>query len=154
MATSAEESSSPLSQEEKEDPAATETFGERLAAAIEMRGWTLAEAAREISRYLPGEQVFNPVNLSHYVHGRSFPRPKYLKALEQALDIGELFDSPRKRRKRASDLIGPADSLVPGDEPMVRVQDMGNGTARVQIDQVLPWPDALKLLEVLTHRDS
>jgi hypothetical protein len=80
MATSAEESSSPLSQEEKEDPAATETFGERLAAAIEVRGWTLAEAAREISRYLPGEQVFNPVNLSHYVHGRSFPRPKYRKA--------------------------------------------------------------------------
>jgi transcriptional regulator with XRE-family HTH domain len=154
MATSAEEPSSLPHREENEDPAAPETFGERLAAAIEMRGWTLAEAAREISRYLPVGQVFNPVNLSHYVHGRSFPRPKFRKALEQALDIGESFDAPRKRRKRAPNLTGNTDSQALGDEPMVRVQDMGNGTARVQIDQVLPWPDALKLLEVLTHRDS
>src|SRR4051794_38650630 len=102
MAIAAEDAPTPPHREEKEDPAATETFGERLAAAIEMRGWTLAEAAREISRFLPGGQVFNPVNLSHYVHGRSFPRPKYRKALEQALDVGESFDSPRKRRKQAS----------------------------------------------------
>ena len=153
MTTHAEELPTPPDREER-DSEIPETFGERLAAAIEMRGWTLAEAAREISRYLPGGQVFNPVNLSHYVHGRSFPRPKYRKALEQALDMGESFEMPRRKRKRAPTLIGAAEAAAPGEEPTVRVQDMGNGTARVQIDQVLPWPDALRLLEVLTHRDS
>jgi transcriptional regulator with XRE-family HTH domain len=150
---SAQEAASVQSGEETGDSTETETFGQRVAAAIEMKGWTLAEAAREISRYLPAGQIFNPVNLSHYVHGRSFPRPRFRRALEQALDISEPFDFPRHRRKRSPGQEGNTESQTPGDGAVVRVQDMGDGTARVQIDQVVPWPDALKLLEILTHKD-
>jgi hypothetical protein len=124
-----------------------ESFGARLAAALAIKGWTLARAAQEISRHLPPGEVFNPVNLSHYVHGRSFPRPKYRRALMRALDLGDVSEETVRQRQPA--IAAPSEES--SEAPNIKVQDMGNGRARVQIDQVVPWPDALRLLQVLTY---
>lgn len=133
-------------------PGEEETFGARVAAAIDARGWTLAETAREVSRHLPAGETFNPVNLSHYVHGRSFPRPKYREALAKALDLPDVA-LHRHARKGANGSMSNA-SHPAHERSQLRVQDLGDGTARVQFDQVMPWDDALKLLQTLKHTDG
>jgi hypothetical protein len=145
MASATQQTTPGQNQDGAFDAARVEGFGERLAAAIEAKGWTLARAAREISRHLPPGEVFNPVNLSHYIHGRSFPRPKYRAAIIRALDLDEFAEVAERR---------PFRTPVKHDSPEIVVQDMGNGTARVQIDQVLPWPEALRLLELLMQRQN
>ncbi|HEY8382521.1 MAG TPA: helix-turn-helix transcriptional regulator [Microvirga sp.] len=120
-----------------------ETFAELLAAAIEQKGWSQAETAREVTRHLPEGEHFSPVNLHHYLQGRSLPRAKYREALAKALDL----DAPprivrARRRRRAS----PA---AEEPNPTIRLQDMQDGQARLQLDQVVPWTVALRVLEIL-----
>lgn len=120
-----------------------ETFADILANAIEQKGWSQAETAREVTRYLPEGEQFSPVNLHHYLQGRSLPRAKYREALAKALDLDDpprTGPVPRRRRARPS---------AEGPSPTIRLQDMQEGQARLQVDQVVPWAVALQVLELL-----
>lgn len=120
-----------------------ETFAEILAAAIEQKGWSQAETAREVTRHLPEGEHFSPVNLHHYLQGRSLPRAKYREALAKALDLDDpprIGRAPRRRRARP---------VAEEPNPTIRLQDMQEGQARLQVDQVVPWAVALRVLEIL-----
>ncbi len=129
----------------------TYALAPRLAAALARKGWTLARAAREVSGLLPEGETFHAANLSHYLQGRSMPRPHYRDALVRALDLGdvpdEVWSRADRRRTRGGDI-----SRAP-ETPFVRVADLQDGTARLQVDQVLPWPQVLEVLQVLKRDD-
>jgi transcriptional regulator with XRE-family HTH domain len=118
------------------------TFAERLAESMRRKGWTQAHTAREVTRRLPEGQTFNPANLNHYLKGRSQPGPKYRLALATALDLepeAEGFSGGQRGR--------PA---VLGGQPQdsIRIEDYG-GEAHVYVNKRLPWPIALKILDLL-----
>jgi transcriptional regulator with XRE-family HTH domain len=118
------------------------TFAERLAESMRRKGWTQAHTAREVTRRLPEGQTFNPANLNHYLKGRSQPGLKYRQALATALDLEpgpEGFSAGR--RGHASALGGQA-------QDGIRIEDLG-GEAHVYVNKRLPWPIALKILDLL-----
>jgi NADH:ubiquinone oxidoreductase subunit E len=62
-------------------------FAERLKAAIDRRGWSLSETARQTASVLGANAKFGRGNLSHYLHGRAMPRARHLAALSHAPTI-------------------------------------------------------------------
>ena len=128
------------------DVARKRALSQRLQHLMEEQGLSVTELARRMERELSGEK-FNAVNLSHYRAGRSLPRPRYLNALSRALGV------------TTQDLLPPEDALdVLAAEasdtedrpvPAFRIEDMADGQAWLQINQRLPWPLVLRVLEAL-----
>jgi transcriptional regulator with XRE-family HTH domain len=122
-------------------------FAEKLEAAIRSKGWSLAETARQVNRLLPEGQRFNPVNLTHYLQGRSQPRARFREALLAVLDME---DAPKtevitKGQVPAPDALKP----VPAHNDVIRIEDLGQGKVRLSIEVVTSWPKAIALLESL-----
>ena len=128
-------------------------FGERLRAVIQERGWTLSEAARQVREQLPDGAKFTPANISHYVSGRSLPRPLYLEALTTALgvDAGDLMsqdNTPTRKTNGSQSEHVQLQQEEARETPALHMQDLGD-RVRLQINQELPWPVALKVLRAL-----
>lgn len=122
------------------------TFAERLAESMRQKGWTQAQTAREVTRCLPDGQSFNPANLNHYLKGRSEPGPKYRQALIRALDLEfEPEELSALRDHRSTPRGGRAPDSI-------RIEDLGE-EALVQVNKRLPWPIALKVLDLLQGRN-
>src|SRR3712207_4007572 len=62
-------------------------FAERLKAAIERKGWSLSETARQTSTVLGTGARFGRAHVWHYLHGRAIPRKRQLVALSKALEV-------------------------------------------------------------------
>ncbi len=103
---------------------------------MERNGWTQVETARQVSLHLPQGERLHPVNINHYVQGRSLPRRKYRAAIVKALGL-DAFPSEA------------APSAEEADVSRVVISAAPNGMARVQIDQVMPWPQALRVVDAL-----
>ena len=134
-------------------------FAERLKAAIERKGWSASEAARQVSRFLDPGDKFGRAHLWQYLQGRALPRSRYLLALSRALDL-----DPRELLPgRAVFVDDPARPVVPGVEhgafwgdrsDLVHVRDYGDGTALLQVSQRVSWETALTLVQILKRRDD
>jgi transcriptional regulator with XRE-family HTH domain len=116
-------------------------FAERLKAAIERRGWSLTETARQTASVLGTDAKFGRGNLSHYLHGRAMPRARHLAALSHALGV------------RPDDLWpGGAPSrveIIPGPATGIHAQDQGDGTVLLEVSQRVPWQTALEVMRLL-----
>ena len=133
-------------------------FGSRLEAVIRERGWTIGETARRVREQLGEGAKFTPANISHYTRGRSIPRLRYLDALSAVLGIDkrELMgqdNSPIRVNGHEKHAVvrGQEVELVPQSEaaaPALHIEDRG-GEVWLQINQQVPWPIALKMLNVL-----
>ena len=62
-------------------------FARRLAALMDERGLSGAEAARRMREYLPERARVSKANLWQYLHGKVMPSPQYLDALCSALGV-------------------------------------------------------------------
>ena len=106
---------------------------------------TPKEVAHRMEAELHGEK-FNLVNLSHYRAGRSLPRPRYLKALCAAVGVPSdtLLAKP-------DDGELPAEPSLHKEErwPVMRIDDLADGEAFLQINKRLPWSVVRRILEVL-----
>jgi transcriptional regulator with XRE-family HTH domain len=127
-------------------------FARRLKAAMDERGWTANETARRVREALGEGAKFTPANISHYRQGRSLPRPRYLEALSRAFGVNkdELLTeaSPARDGNRQQHTPSSAPIELPDGSPSFHIEDRG-GNAWLQINQQLPWPTAIKILEVL-----
>jgi transcriptional regulator with XRE-family HTH domain len=116
-------------------------FAERLKAAIDRRGWSLSETARQTASVLGANAKFGRGNLSHYLHGRAMPRARHLAALSHALGV------------RPDDLWpGGAPSrveIIPGPATGIHAQDQGDGTVLLEVSQRVPWQTALEVMRLL-----
>jgi transcriptional regulator with XRE-family HTH domain len=130
-----------------------------LRAAIERKGWTLSETARQTSDVLGGDAKFGRAHVWHYLNGRAIPRARHLDALSQALQVKphELLGStdpsggdvgPDLPAMGAPSAEGAAQTYS-GPLAIVHAEDYGDGTAFLQISQRVPWPIALKVMTLL-----
>jgi hypothetical protein len=128
---------------------------------MDERGLTVAETARRVREALGEDAKFTAANISHYRQGRSVPRPRYLDALSSALGMsrsdlvagtpaspGELHLKPHLDNDRRDVQNAALSGLQASALPSFDIKDQG-GTAWIQINQQLPWPVAIKILQAL-----
>jgi len=141
--------------------AAKAQFAERLRAAMERKGWTVADTARHVSRLLGEEAKFGSSHISGYLSGRALPRVRYLHALSRALDVqpedllpgqppghedeARSFGGENQEVPRTS--VAPVSATAPVD--LVHVRDYGDGTALLQVLQRVPWTTALEVMALV-----
>jgi len=146
------------------EPSRKALFSERLRTMMAEKKLSVSELAKLIQQHMPDEK-FNSVNISHYRSGRSFPRPRILRALNLAL--GENIDTALPQASSKTDSPDRKSSRVgarSGDDvkgaiemlklPAFRLQDMEGGEAWIQINQRLSWSTVIKLLQVLKCEDK
>jgi transcriptional regulator with XRE-family HTH domain len=130
------------------------TLASEFRLAMERKGWSISETARQASRFLSDGQRFGRAHVWHYIHGKALPRPHHLRALLSALelepdsvlarfDIGAPLAADETARHRAAIRVRPA------REPRLGVADAGDGKALLRIEAVVPWPIALVILNEL-----
>ncbi|HEX2135480.1 MAG TPA: helix-turn-helix domain-containing protein [Microvirga sp.] len=140
--------------------AAKSEFAERLRAAMEAKGWTVADTARQVARLLGGDTKFSSSHISHYLSGTTLPRFRYLQALSRALDVRpeDLLpwgvppqpDEPSEGdRGRAPFQANPDPAQETASSDLVHVRDYGDGTALLQVLQRVPWTTALEVLSLV-----
>lgn len=113
-------------------------FGRRLSRAMVLKGLSQAELSKKATAKAPGGMRIGPDSISHYINGRYMPSPAHLKVLAEVLQIDPVELLP------AGDLPEAGESLPP-----ISVQDLGNGTAWVKVNQAVEWTKAVKVLSIL-----
>lgn len=113
-------------------------FARKLQHAFTAKGWTQSELARQAEAKLPKGHTFGRYNVSTYVRGKSLPGPVHLKALCDALGV------------KPDELLPTRGVGQVGSEmPPLDVRDMADGNVWLRINQAVPWPIALKIMELL-----
>jgi transcriptional regulator with XRE-family HTH domain len=124
-------------------------FARRLQAAIDRLGLTYEETARRAREFLPPEARLSSVSVWQYARGKTFPRRmSYVEALSRVLDVSPndlLQPMPGEEAAGSTEggLIRPGPS-----EPHIRLEDLGDGRARLDLTLDLPWPAALQILQI------
>lgn len=113
-------------------------FARRLHAAMLAKGWRQSDLAREASKHLPKDRVFGRDSVSLYIRGMSLPGPLNLEVLSKALGT------------RPGDLL-PTRGMPPAGQapPSLDVREMADGNVWLTVNQVMPWPTAIKVMEIL-----
>ena len=133
-----------------QDPSpAPNEFAAWLRQAMTERSISGATLARLVNEQL-ADGHFAASNISHYLAGRSHPRP----AIEEAIKRVLASSSPTGEWQPATNLAGPpAPAVAQAAVPSLQVEDLGGGQARLVINQRLPWQEVLKVLELLKVGD-
>ncbi|MGP9822618.1 hypothetical protein ACTZWW_21540 [Salinarimonas sp. NSM] len=124
-------------------PIDKDVFAHRLWQAIKRSGLTYRETARLAQERLPQGLRISDVSVWSYAKGRSLPRRMaQIEALAEVLGVG------------VGDLVEEVDSMrahAPGYPPNsgTRVEDLGDGRARLVVDLTLPWDRAIAALRLL-----
>ncbi|HEY8384036.1 MAG TPA: hypothetical protein VIL09_18000 [Microvirga sp.] len=133
-----------MAAESRPSPVNKAVFAKRLQAAIDRRGLTYEETARRAREHLPASARLSSVSVWQYANAKTFPRRmSYVEALSKVLEI------------EPDDLLSEGDAAelaqLPGAEAQsqIRLEDLGEGRARLHVDTDVPWPLALKILELL-----
>ncbi len=126
-------------------------FAVWLRQAMAERSISGVTLARLVNEQL-ADGHFAASNISHYLAGRSHPRP----AIEEAIKHVLASSSPTGERQPAINPAGPPAPAVVQDAavPSLQVEDLGGGQAHLVINQRLPWQEVLKVLELLKVGDK
>ncbi len=121
-------------------------FAKRLQAAIDRNGLTYEEIARRARQHLPASERLSSVSVWQYAKAKSFPRRmSYIEALGKVLGV-EPQDllAEHGQEQRDDQRPFPAGSQV-------RLTDLGDGRATLTVQTDVPWPTALKVLDILVN---
>lgn len=112
-------------------------FAKRLTKAMADKGWNQSETARRAAEHMP-DGVFGRDNISHYSRAFSIPGPAHLKALSMALEMAPADLLPSRAMPSVDEKVPPLD-----------VRDTGDGNVWLRVNQSVPWPKALKIMDIL-----
>ncbi|WP_372425455.1 hypothetical protein [Salinarimonas chemoclinalis] len=124
-------------------PIDKDVFAHRLWQAIKRSGLTYRETARLAQERLPAGMRISDVSVWSYAKGRSLPRRMaQIEALAEVLGVGvnDLVEEVDSMRAPA-----PACAARSG----TRLEDLGDGRARLVVDLALPWDRAIAALRLL-----
>ena len=130
-----------------------DAFAIRLLAAMERKGWTQAETARQVAKRLPPGHRFDRAHVNHYVRGRATPRGERLKALTAALGLA----SPGSAGAGAPIVYETArasPAAKSASTARISARDVGDGRALLEITEAVPWQLALRVLEMLKNEGN
>jgi transcriptional regulator with XRE-family HTH domain len=117
-------------------------FARRLQELMAAKGWNQSDLARAASTHAGEEaDAVTRDNISKYVNAKAFPGPVKLRAIALALGVEKTELVPSKG------ITTGAEGAVP-----VSLHDIGDGKVWVRINQELPWPTAMKILEGEKHK--
>jgi transcriptional regulator with XRE-family HTH domain len=129
--------------------AAKAAFADRLKAAIEQKGWSLGQTARQVSRFLDGETKFGPAHVWHYLQGKVLPRRQYLAAISRALGLPPEELVPPVPLARATDSgvceARSTSRAATPDEPIDGGRDGSDGLAAARPAAVAPSRPAIQI---------
>lgn len=112
-------------------------FGRRLQNELIRKGWNQSELARHASLHMP-EKYFGRDLISGYIRGKILPGPIHMDALCKALG------------KKPEDLLpAGATAAANSESAPIRTQSIDENRVLLQVNQVVDWPVALKILELL-----
>lgn len=114
-------------------------FSRKLQAAMVARGWNQSDLARQAAIHMP-DKKFGRDNVSKYLKGTTTPLPLHLNALSKALGMSPEDLLPDRGRILAIDME---------DNPSLAMRAAGEGTVFLRINQTVPTPTALKIVELL-----
>jgi transcriptional regulator with XRE-family HTH domain len=124
-------------------------FARRLQQQMILKGWNQSELSRRASEHLPrppkgqkqGITGIGRDSFSHYLRGRSLPRPAYLEAMAKALGV------------RPEDLMpAAAPSMI--EAPPFEVKGMPGGRMYLRINRTVTAKTATKIMELLSAEDA
>jgi len=119
-------------------------FAKRLQAHMVAKGWNQSELARRATEHTPkGEKTVGRDTISTYIRGKCLPGPVNLKALADTFGIEPTDLVPTQGMPAAGDAAPPLD-----------VRGLDDDTAWLRVNQAVPWPVALKILELLKGTDE
>jgi transcriptional regulator with XRE-family HTH domain len=136
-------------------------FAERLRAIMEHQGLTIAETARRVRQQLPNGEGFDDTNLIHYRQGRSLPRPGHLEALGRALGVSasDLLGTEMSAKLSGAKQRGTVARLRHSPQPenieakhaapMIQAMEEYGENVLLRIEQFVPWPVAMRILQLL-----
>jgi hypothetical protein len=126
-------------------PTAPTVFAAWLRQAMLECGISGVTLARLVNEQL-ADGHFAASNISHYLAGRSRPRPAIQDAITRALANRSSLGGwpPANPVGRFTSAALPGTAVAP-----VQVEDLGDGRARLVVNRRLPWPDVLKVLDLL-----
>jgi transcriptional regulator with XRE-family HTH domain len=118
-------------------------FAKHLWDALTERGWNQSEFARQATLHMPIDKKtgkpkeFTRDQVSKYVRGKTLPYNESLHAMCKALNM------------EPSELIPGGGSPVAEAQKSVAIEDMGNGTVWLRVNQPVSWPVAIKVMELV-----
>lgn len=118
-------------------------FARRLQAAMAEKGWNQSDLAREATKFMPGGKTIQRDTVSVYINTKALPSRERLEAMAKALGVDSSELMPSKLR--------PVPNRV---APPVEVKDMGDGNVWLRINQAVPWPLALKILNMVKGEET
>jgi len=121
--------------------AAMLAFGQRLQNLMDKKGWNQADTARYMSTQ-KGSTVQRDT-ISKYVNGHAFPSAPNLAALAAIFGVERDYLMPTRGIRNNADVV-----------PAAGVQDTGNGTAWLRVNQQVDWATAIKVLELLQKKED
>jgi hypothetical protein len=133
-------------------------FADRLRTAIERKGWSISDTARQAAGFLDEGEKLGRAHVWHYLQGKALPRARYLEALSRALEVqpmdlvagassGSGSEPEAQRHQSAVSGIDKKSSLR--EKNIVHVRDYGDGTALLEVSQRVSWDTALEILRIL-----
>jgi len=117
--------------------AAKREFAARLDRLRISRGWNQSELARQAALHMP-DGIFGRDSVSGYLRGISLPGPVHLNALARALKVQPADLVPARPVAYASDKAPPFE-----------VRDYDGDNAWVKVNQSVPWPIALQIMQLV-----
>lgn len=119
-------------------------FARRLQKAMLQKGYSQSDLAREATKHMPEGHEVRRDAVSKYISAKFFPDLVKRQALAKALGVDP-------------DELIPPTNAIPSTGNMAsltNIRDMGDGTVWLRINEQVPWPTALKVLDMLKGEDE
>ena len=113
-------------------------FARRLSKQLVLKGWNQSRLAVEALKFAPPGVTMGRDKVSNYVRAKNVPTPVHFKILCDALSCKPEDLMPSRGRRDAGETAYIAE-----------LKDMGQGTAWLRINEVVPWPVALQVMALL-----
>lgn len=118
-------------------------FARRLQVAMIAKGLQQSDLARNAQLQLPKGKRFGRDSISLYIRAKSLPGPLHLKALSAALGM------------KQDDLLPTRGIPYAGEHsPSFDARDLGDGNTWLRINQGVPWPVALQVMQLIKGRPA
>ena len=113
-------------------------FARRLSNQLVLKGWNQSDLAAAATKIAPAGIKIGRDSVSNYIRAKNLPTPVHLKLLSDALGCTTNDLMPTRGTREAGDTAQPAE-----------LKDMGQGTAWLRINEVVPWQVALQVMAIL-----
>lgn len=117
-------------------------FGRRLHAQLKIKGWSQSDLSRYVSESCK-EKPLSRQNVSFYVRGVSLPGIVHLEAIARVFGLSPNVLLPSRGQRQ-----------ILREKKSVRIIQLDNGRAWLQIEHETSWNTAVRVIKLLKQKNS